>query len=158
MKFLKKYFCRYMSRHTCVDIESLIELLFLNVHQIKMIQVGANDGVLCDPLYKYVVNQKLTGIMLEPQKEVFGRLLENHNRSRGVFFENVALGNQDGSAFIYRVDPALIERYKDLGGVASFDKGHVKKEISASKKRLQLDIKEIDTYIISELVDVVTYK
>lgn len=142
----------------CVTLDQLLELLFLNASSLTMIQIGANDGVLCDPLRKHIVDNKLKGIMLEPQRVVFERLKNNHKNSQGLFFENVALGETEGSALLFRVDEDLIKQYGDLSGVASFDRDHVLNEIKSNKRRLTFSKnKKAQDYINKEQVRVVSY-
>lgn len=158
MKIFKKYFCRWNPDYCCVSIEKLLELLFLNAGSLNMIQVGANDGVLCDPLHKHIKSKKLTGIMLEPQSHVFERLKQNHKDSTGLIFENVALGAEEAMTTLYKVNSELVKQYKDLGGVASFDRNHVLQELLSNKSKLTLgDNRTADSYIEEEKVEVTTY-
>lgn len=57
MKFFKKTFCKTNKNYMCSSIEDLLELLFVNASCLTMIQVGANDGVLCDPLRKHILKK-----------------------------------------------------------------------------------------------------
>lgn len=158
MKFLKKTFCKINKNYTCSSLEDLLELLFVNACNLTMIQVGANDGVLCDPLRKHILNKKLQGIMLEPQRIVFERLKENHKNSEGLIFENVALGEAEGTTSLYKVDESLITQYGDLSGVASFDRNHVLNEIKSNKRRLIFTQNKVaQDYINEETVNVVSY-
>ena len=43
---------------------------------LSFIQVGANDGVYGDPLRSYVRRFGWKGILVEPQQDVFERLVE----------------------------------------------------------------------------------
>jgi FkbM family methyltransferase len=96
--------------------------------------------------------------MLEPQKTVFKRLKNNHVNSENLSFENVALGAQAGSSSLFKVNEDLVDQYNDLGGVASFDRKHVLREILSNKKRLTFsDGRSADSYIQEEVVQVVTY-
>ena len=158
MKFFKKYFCRWNPDYCCVSIEKLLELLFLNAGSLNMIQVGANDGVLCDPLHKHIKSKKLKGIMLEPQSKVFERLKLNHKESKGLTFENVALGAEEAKTVLYKVKEEFVNQYKDLGGVASFDRNHVLQELRSNQNKLDLSSNGvIEDCIEEEKVDVTTY-
>jgi len=71
---------------------------------LSFIQVGANDGVYVDPLRSYVQRFGWRGILVEPQPDVFDRLVENY-RDQGdrLIFENVAIAPRDREVVLYRV-------------------------------------------------------
>jgi FkbM family methyltransferase len=84
---------------------------------VTFLQIGANDGVHWDPLYKYVRSRMWRGLMVEPNPPVFQLLKENHSHSKSqLTFENVAVGDA-GSFTLYwcSEDP----------GMASTNKAHV---------------------------------
>jgi len=63
---------------------------------LTFIQVGANDGRSGDPLRKLIKRGTLRGLMVEPQPEPFGRLVERHAGVAGLSFENAAITDHDG--------------------------------------------------------------
>ncbi len=140
------------------SIESYLDLMFLFSEKATMLQIGANDGSLCDPLRKFVMQGKLKGIMLEPQPEVFEKLLDGYKSVEGLTFINAALSDREGKKSLYTVDPDLISQYEDLSGVASFSKDHVYKEIKSNLHRLKLSKNSIDSCICSVEVKTLTYE
>jgi FkbM family methyltransferase len=140
------------------SIESYLDLMFLFSKQVTMLQVGANDGSMCDPIRKFVLQGKLKGIMLEPQPEVFIRLVDGYQSVEGLTFINAALSDREGTMPLYLVDPDLVSQYKDLSGVASFSKDHVHKEIKSNLHRLKLPKNSIDACVCSVEVGTLTYE
>ena len=84
------------------------------------VQVGARDGVNDDPLYRHVREKKWHGILVEPQPEPFGRLLENYEGSEGLTFVNAAIAEEAGVRTMYVISDATGTPIEELGGVASF--------------------------------------
>jgi len=62
---------------------------------LTFIQVGANDGRSGDPLRKLIKRGTIRGLMVEPQAEPFGRLVERYQGVAGLSFENVAIADRD---------------------------------------------------------------
>ena len=91
---------------------------------IRFIQIGANDGVMNDPLRELILRYRLPGLLVEPIPDRFARLQANYAGQPGVEFEQCAIGDEDGEATIYRVrpNPDLPEW---LQGLASFDRSHL---------------------------------
>lgn len=59
---------------------------------LSFVQVGANDGVFVDPLRQYILTRGWSGILVEPQADVFERLKENYaDCADRLIFENVAV-------------------------------------------------------------------
>lgn len=80
--------------------------LLMQVRQepLSFIQVGANDGVYGDPLRSYVQRFGWRGILVEPQPDVFARLVENYrDQADQLIFENVAISPVDREVSLYRV-------------------------------------------------------
>lgn len=83
-------------------------LMQLRGDRLRFIQVGANDGVYGDPIRSYIYNKAWTGILVEPQIDVFNRLKANYeNVGSALIFENLAIGA--GSDLILYRPPASVE-------------------------------------------------
>lgn len=73
--------------------------------EVYFIQVGANDGLINDPLiYFIILNKNWKGVLLEPLPDVFHHALKplHRRRSRLLLF-NAAIANQPGESVIYRI-------------------------------------------------------
>src|SRR5271166_6111911 len=80
----------------------ILELLLTKVSAERagfyFIQVGANDGLKDDPLRRFVSKYHWRGILVEPQPQVFERLVKNYEAEKQLVFENVAIDDADGTA------------------------------------------------------------
>ena len=111
------------------------------------LQIGANDGVHDDPLRHLVLRYGLTGLLVEPQPELYSRLMANYAGQAGLEFEQCAVGDYDGQISLFRVRPApALPGW--LQGLASFDKTH----LSSSK----FEYRNIEKYVEEIQVPVLT--
>jgi len=85
------------------DLEFVIAHLLLRKKEIFFIQIGANDGVSNDPLYKFVTDYGWTGILVEPLPEVFEVLKENYKDRWNLKLLNAAISDRDGVRTLYTV-------------------------------------------------------
>jgi FkbM family methyltransferase len=67
------------------------------------VQVGANDGVLDDPIRKLVLEHRLPGLLIEPLPDLFESLQRNYAGQDQLRFENMAVMPQPGRLVIHRV-------------------------------------------------------
>ncbi len=52
-----------------MDFDFAIARLLLYKPNLYFVEVGAFNGVLCDPLRSYILKNNLSGIMIEPQPD-----------------------------------------------------------------------------------------
>jgi len=59
-----------------LDFDHFLSLYFslIDSDDFYFVEVGSNDGKTNDPLYDYVKNFDLSGVLVEPQKEVYDKL------------------------------------------------------------------------------------
>lgn len=108
---------------------------------VDVVQVGANDGKINDPIYDIVrKNKNKTRIVLiEPQTNLLPHLEDNYRTHPKVKIVNCAIGRK-GVLSLYRVKPefynVFIPRYligspdyRVPSGFASFDRAHVEKHV-----------------------------
>ncbi len=62
---------------------------------IFFIEIGANDGIENDLIYDFVIKYNWSGIYIEPQKEVFKKLIQNFEGKNNLYFENIAIVNSE---------------------------------------------------------------
>jgi len=93
------------------------------------VQVGANDGILADPLRKMILEHRLPGLLIEPLPDLFQRLCTNYEGQPGLIFENVAITSEPGTVPMYRVKADQAARVPaSWQGLASLDRAHLLKE------------------------------
>ena len=110
------------------------------------IQIGANNGIINDPFHKFIIKYDLSGILIEPVPHLFDQLKKNYQNQKGVFFENVAIGNTQDHLTFYRVKSDKHIYYDQLG---SFNKATILKH----KK----NIPNLEELIIEEPVQVINF-
>lgn len=107
----------------------------------RIVQIGANDGRINDPIYQAVMeNKNVTDILLiEPQAEVISFLIENYRPHPKFKIVNAAIGPEK-DLIIYRLNSQLWEvfikrhlkdapSYRVPSGFASHIKAHVMSHI-----------------------------
>ena len=112
-----------------------LKSLFAAADKIVFLQIGAFDGVSGDPIAPLIrADPRWSGILVEPQPEVFERLVRNcrgfEDRLKPV---RCAISNTSGEATIYSVSAEEMKRRGFdawAGEVASFDRQHVLKHFS----------------------------
>lgn len=93
---------------------------FSRLHEtVKVVQVGANDGITHDPIHKFIKRDKWEGVLLEPQKHVFPTLEKLYARNKGLKTLNAALGDSDGTTNLYRIG---FSNSRWATGLATFNK------------------------------------
>jgi FkbM family methyltransferase len=85
------------------EIEFVIAHMLLTKRDIFFIQIGANDGMTNDPLYKFVKQYDWNGILVEPLPEIFEVLKNNYENRPNLKFINAAVGKSDGFRTLYTV-------------------------------------------------------
>ncbi len=105
------------------NFEDLIRCWAPEVENFYFVQVGANNPRCGDPLYRFVRDMNWGGILIEPQKWVFEeQLLPAYLDCTGLFFENVAIAEEDGAGELFKL---AISRQRWATGIASLSMGHI---------------------------------
>lgn len=117
-----------------------------------IIQVGANDGTMDDPVHKIIQRMGLPAILIEPLPDLFEKLKDSYANCSKVRFENCAIGSQPGTATIYRVRKDADHLPEWSRGIASFDKNVILKHGTWDGLRG----KNLDRYIETLQVPVMT--
>lgn len=124
------YTIKKIGPYSVIDFESLL-YRHLEVHEaLSFIQVGANDGVMNDPLYKFNMDNKrvITGYVLEPLPDIYEKLIKNYEACPNVKAFDLAIHATEQEMILHRVKPALADRVPEFArGIASFDASHWKK-------------------------------
>lgn len=87
-----------------------------------VVQIGANDGVMNDPVRESILSLGLPALLVEPLPDVFARLKANYGGRSNVIFENAAVSTVPGEADIYRVSATADHLPSWVQGLASFDR------------------------------------
>tara|TARA_B110000503_G_C7139128_1_gene410141 strand:+ start:890 stop:1642 length:753 start_codon:yes stop_codon:yes gene_type:complete len=149
---------RLVSKHSYLNLETLLANLFLK-NKIKfLVQIGANDGIIFDSLNKFIKKFKPNSLLVEPIKENFDQLKKNYEDCDCIKFENSAISVNDEISFLYRVKTSKISFYDThILGITSFNKNHliqhgVKNSHIVKENVQSISIKELLTkYLITDI-------
>lgn len=84
------------------------------------VQVGAFDGVVQDPLRKYIAAHRWRGVMIEPQPRPAEKLRDMYRDNDGVLVLQAAIDATPGTRALYTVDSPAAPAW--AGALASFHK------------------------------------
>ncbi len=86
---------------------NLLDLAILAVIQDQkdffFLQIGANDGILEDPLRSLILARHLEGVLVEPLPDKFAELQRNYAHEKQLRFENCAVAKKNGECSLFRV-------------------------------------------------------
>lgn len=112
------------------DFESFL-CRHLEVHgTLNFVQIGANDGVMNDPIYKFIQKNKnrVSGFVLEPLPDIFSLLVKNYEAFPSIKPLNLAIHNFENEMLLYRVKPEHLSKVPAFArGISSFDPNHWKR-------------------------------
>lgn len=139
-----------------INIKHFFDLYFsmINPSDFFFVQIGANDGKTRDPINEYISKYQLRGILVEPQPDVFERLIDTYQGNNNVILVNSAISESVGKKKFYTSNNLLKKNYPDLffrvTGLASFDRDTVKKSLagffSKTLKNKEM-VEKVDDYI-----------
>ncbi len=109
-------------------LPALLAFLKLTKPDFQFIQVGANDGLLQDPLHEWIIKFDLSGILIEPQPEMCDTLRHLYSDRPSISVVNAAIADTNGHRSLFRVPPAL-KSADWMKGAASFDRAHLEKHL-----------------------------
>lgn len=115
--------------------------------EFTFIQVGAFDGVVQDPLRKYITKQRWRGLLVEPQAQAARKLRELYRDNDRIVILQVAVDASSGKRNLFTVDPNGAPAW--AGALASFDRATILKHSA--------QIPQLEQLIREETVDCVTF-
>lgn len=122
-----KYRLLRIGPYSVFDFESFL-YRHLAVHKkVTFLQIGANDGVMNDPVYHFNVDNKgfVSGFVLEPLPDIFEKLVENYKCCPNIKPFNLAIHASESEMVLHRVKPERAGEIPEFArGIASFDETH----------------------------------
>ncbi len=113
-----------------------------------LVQVGANDGILDDPIRDLILQYNLPGLMIEPLPDMFEKLVKNYIDQPQLIFENIAILEEAGTLPLYRLKiNANVARH--WHGIASFSKNNL---ISQGVSPEDITLEEVEGVTLVSLV------
>ena len=127
-----------------------------------VLQIGANDGLINDPICKLIRKGQWQGVLIEPQKLVFDTYLQElyKNYSKIKIF-NQAIGNQNATEKLYVIS---FSAARWATGLASFVRSSIEGKIADGyvakciQKYNEKAPASIDAYIATQDVECVTFQ
>jgi FkbM family methyltransferase len=139
--------------------QEFLDAYFASPEEKCVIQVGANDGIMCDPLRPYLApgkDRRIRAVLIEPIPLYFEKLKELYADYANISVINVACGQTAGSAPLYFIDPDVADQMNGAGpannwahGQGSFDQNVVKYWIGRNKFRGEDYVRNIDRFYTS---------
>ena len=124
--FLRKYIEFWTPKSNSIE-----EFLWETAEEIPdffVVQIGANDGYVNDPLVKLIRKGKWKGVLLEPQKLVFDQYLTPlYGHYKDIHLVNAAVGTKSEKRDLFTISFSA-ERWAT--GLASFVKESLETQIS----------------------------
>ena len=70
---------------------------------LTVVQIGANDGEMGDPIHDAIVHYGWRGVLVEPLPHLYTALANSYRDVPGISCERAAVGVEDGTATMYAV-------------------------------------------------------
>ena len=136
---------RILEKHTYLNTERILDLLFKQKKIKYLIQIGANDGLRFDTLNAYIKKYKIKSLLVEPIKENFDELRNNYKGYDNIIFENSAISVNNDISYLFKVNPKKLKNYSGdhFVGITSFDKKHLLKHGVKKKDIIKEKVKSI---------------
>jgi len=131
-----------------IDIDYIFDLANRRGRDVFFLQVGANDGLMDDPIHFLVRKYGWCGVLLEPDPQLFERLKENYSGVDGPILVNAALSPINGKTTFYRI--RMDEKMPSwCAGLGSF-----RRDVILSNKT---DVPEIESHIIEDRIESISF-
>jgi FkbM family methyltransferase len=136
-KFLRRlgYRAFRIGPYSVFDFESFL-YRYLAVHKsLTFLQIGANDGVMNDPIYQFNMDNKsaVSGFVLEPLPDIYEKLVKNYQSCQNITPFNLAIHATEPEMVLHRLKSEYANKVPEFAqGIASFDDTHWKKTMPLS--------------------------
>lgn len=126
---------RLASSHN--EIYQVLKNLHASRDRISFLQIGAHDGLICDPIREFVISGRWEGCLVEPLPDVFAKLRANYHytgleASGKLRFVNAAVSSQEGQVILYQVGKAFASQVPDYARLlTSMDRQHLLQHLSS---------------------------
>jgi len=117
--------------------EDIVERHSIKIHDFFVLQIGACDGIIADPIHKWIKKYRWQGILVEPQIREFERLKITYRDSNNLSFENVAIAETSGLRPLYKVKDENIAADWQRGVASLFAKPSLEKQDMVATEMVQ---------------------
>jgi FkbM family methyltransferase len=120
---------------------------------ITLVQVGAHDGKMADPLFPLIARGGWQGVMVEPHPAYFADLSALHAERPALLLRNVAIAEQPGRMDLFHLNEGARGRYpRGARGCASFDRSRMEDALRRGSRRKGIALRPDD--IVATSVEV----
>jgi FkbM family methyltransferase len=116
-----------------------------------VVQVGAHDGSIVDPLRAELVRRPWRGILVEPVPYVFERLRANYGANSRLILENAAVADTDGTVEIHHLPED--QEHSLWGGYDAL--GSLRRDVVLKHTEL---VPDVEQRLVSTTVPSVTFE
>lgn len=118
-------------------------------NELFFVQIGANDGVIYDPIHPYVQQSNWRGVLVEPVRIYFERLKENYQSIDRLVFENIAISDRSEIRDFYRINEDIPFLPEWCSGLGTFDL-----DVLMTHKWA---IPDLERYIVREKIECISF-
>lgn len=112
---------------------------------VTLVQIGANDGQMADPVFPYLSKGGWRGVRIEPHPLYFSELSALHAQQPEFQLFNVAISDEPGQMQLFHLNETARDRYpRGLRGCASLDRDRMADALRRGSRRRRVDIRDGD--------------
>jgi FkbM family methyltransferase len=136
-----------------IGFEHVVTHRMAHQSEFFFVQIGAFDGQAGDPIHRFVTTYGWRGILVEPQKRYFSRLIATYGDQPNLVFRNVAVGERREKKILYKIREGVPGLPAWAPQAASFDRSTVlsHREIIPDLEKL-IDTEEVDCITLDDLL------
>ena len=98
---------RYVEFPPRGPFDEILLRVFSRLDGLRFVQVGANDGVLADPLVRYIEACRWQGVLVEPMPGPFALLEARYSSNRRLTLLNAAVDDRPGQRELFHLKESL---------------------------------------------------
>lgn len=98
-------------------IELILSKMNILYHSVFFVEIGASDGIYNDILYPYITKHDWEGVLIEPNQDMFLKLIDNYTGYYKLYFENVAISKNYGTQELFKVSTVTKEITKHISSL-----------------------------------------
>lgn len=111
---------RYIELPPRGPFDEILLRVFSRLEGLRFIQVGANDGVLVDPIFRYITAFRWQGVLVEPMPGPFALLEARYSGNPRLTLLNAAVDDVHGTRELFHLKEPLTGLPEWTGGLPSF--------------------------------------
>ncbi|HCB63217.1 MAG: hypothetical protein A2W93_11400 [Bacteroidetes bacterium GWF2_43_63] len=126
-KPILRCYYKHLWKPAAGSLAAHIDAFSKSLNSVRFIQVGSNDGIQHDPLHKFIIRDRWSGILTEPQPEAY-QLLKKLYYGMDIMPLNAAVDSHVSGRILYRIS---FTRQRWATGLSSFNRSQIEKVIES---------------------------